>query len=147
VCGGYLAPPQVGGRAVGQMTGQEGERGRGALTIFLCSLVEKWRDGRTSSKCRKEEHYSDEKSSAALAGVPPSCCGALTHTGGPSVTSKTKPPLSFTAPSTDSDFQQQNLKAWQTLLTPGWIIGTFAFIGIIFVPIGIIVLMASQGGC
>lgn len=43
----------------------------------------------------------------------------------------------------DSDFQQQNLKAWQPLLTPGWVIWTFFVISIIFVPIGAIILDAS----
>lgn len=44
----------------------------------------------------------------------------------------------------DSDFQQQNLKAWQPLLTPLTVIGTFFFIGALFVPIGVVVLNASQ---
>jgi hypothetical protein len=44
----------------------------------------------------------------------------------------------------DSNFKQQRLKAWQPLLTPNWVIGTFALIGVIFIPIGIIVLLASQ---
>jgi len=45
----------------------------------------------------------------------------------------------------DSDFHQQNLKAWQPLLTPGWVIATFFVIGIIFVPIGVVILQASNG--
>jgi len=45
----------------------------------------------------------------------------------------------------DSDFHQQNLKAWQPLLTPGWVIATFFVIGIIFVPIGVVILNASNG--
>mmetsp|Transcript_9613 Transcript_9613/g.14004 ORF Transcript_9613/g.14004 Transcript_9613/m.14004 type:complete len:317 (-) Transcript_9613:22-972(-) len=44
----------------------------------------------------------------------------------------------------DSDFQQQNLKAWQPLLTPGWVIVTFFFISSVFIPIGGIVLDASN---
>jgi hypothetical protein len=51
-------------------------------------------------------------------------------------------PLSERPP--DSDFQQQNLKAWQPLLTPRWVIGTFAVVGILFVPIGVIVLEYSN---
>jgi hypothetical protein len=43
----------------------------------------------------------------------------------------------------DSDFQQQNLKSWQPLLTPSWVIATFFLIGIVFVPIGAIILSAS----
>jgi hypothetical protein len=40
----------------------------------------------------------------------------------------------------DSDFQQQRLKAWQPLLTPNWVIGTFAIIGAIFLIIGGIIV-------
>jgi len=43
----------------------------------------------------------------------------------------------------DSDFQQQRLKAWQPLLTPKWVIGTFIVIGIIFLPVGIGILYTS----
>jgi len=43
----------------------------------------------------------------------------------------------------DSDFHQQNLKAWQPLLTPGWVIATFFVVGIIFVPIGAVIIDAS----
>jgi hypothetical protein len=45
----------------------------------------------------------------------------------------------------DSDFQQQNLKAWQPLLTPTWVIGTFFTIGALFIPVGYQVLDASAG--
>jgi hypothetical protein len=45
----------------------------------------------------------------------------------------------------DSDFQQQNLRAWQPLLTPGWVIGTLFFIGCLFLPIGVVILQASEG--
>jgi len=44
----------------------------------------------------------------------------------------------------DSDFQQQRLKAWQPLLTPKWVIGTFIVIGIIFLPVGIGILVTSN---
>jgi len=44
----------------------------------------------------------------------------------------------------DSDFQQQRLKAWQPLLTPTWVIGSFLAIGILFIIIGIIVDAASN---
>jgi hypothetical protein len=43
----------------------------------------------------------------------------------------------------DSDFKQQRLKAWQPILTPMWVIITFASVGIIFMIIGILVLIAS----
>ena len=44
----------------------------------------------------------------------------------------------------DSDFKQQRLKAWQPILTPAWVIGTFVVIGIAFVPIGAVLLAASD---
>lgn len=44
----------------------------------------------------------------------------------------------------DTPFKQQKLKAWQPILTPNWVIGTFAVVGLIFIPIGIILLIESQ---
>ena len=44
----------------------------------------------------------------------------------------------------DNAFQQQRLKAWQPLLTPKWVIGTFLLIALIFIPIGIIILNVSN---
>lgn len=37
----------------------------------------------------------------------------------------------------DTNFKQQRLKAWQPILTPWWVIGTFFFVGIIFLPVGV----------
>jgi hypothetical protein len=45
---------------------------------------------------------------------------------------------------TDTPFKQQKLKAWQPILTPNWVIGTFAVVGLIFIPIGIILHTASE---
>lgn len=44
----------------------------------------------------------------------------------------------------DTPFKQQRLKAWQPILTPNWVIGTFALVGLIFVPIGVVLHMESQ---
>jgi hypothetical protein len=44
----------------------------------------------------------------------------------------------------DSDFKQQRLKAWQPILTPPWVIITFACVGVLFMIIGILVLVASN---
>jgi len=44
----------------------------------------------------------------------------------------------------DSDFKQQRLKAWQPILTPEYVILTFASVGVIFLAVGIAVLMASN---
>eukprot|EP00741_Cyanophora_paradoxa_P008740 tig00000140_g8462.t1 len=41
-------------------------------------------------------------------------------------------------------FKQQQLKAWQPILTPQWVISSFFIVGIVFVPIGIACLKASQ---
>ena len=44
----------------------------------------------------------------------------------------------------DSAFKQQKLWAWQPILTPGWVIGTFAVTGAVFVALGVAILVASQ---
>lgn len=44
----------------------------------------------------------------------------------------------------DTDFRQQRLRAWQPLLTPAWVIGTFFFIGLIFLPIGAVIMSESD---
>jgi len=44
----------------------------------------------------------------------------------------------------DTNFKQQRLKAWQPLLTPAYVIGTFFVIGIIFIPIGAVIFSASS---
>ncbi|CAK8542865.1 unnamed protein product [Lathyrus sativus] len=43
-----------------------------------------------------------------------------------------------------SRFSQQELPAWQPILTPGWVISIFTFIGLIFIPIGVASLFASE---
>ncbi|XP_020535786.2 ALA-interacting subunit 3-like isoform X1 [Jatropha curcas] len=45
---------------------------------------------------------------------------------------------------TYSQFTQQQLPAWKPILTPGWIITTFVFVGIIFIPIGLASMFASE---
>mmetsp|Transcript_11802 Transcript_11802/g.19231 ORF Transcript_11802/g.19231 Transcript_11802/m.19231 type:complete len:494 (+) Transcript_11802:288-1769(+) len=36
----------------------------------------------------------------------------------------------------DTKFKQQKLDAWQPILTPAWVIGTFVIVGLVFVPVG-----------
>ncbi|CAA6673434.1 unnamed protein product [Spirodela intermedia] len=43
-----------------------------------------------------------------------------------------------------SKFTQQELPACKPILSPGWVITTFAFIGLIFIPVGLASLFASQ---
>uniref|UniRef100_A0A0E0DU53 Uncharacterized protein n=1 Tax=Oryza meridionalis TaxID=40149 RepID=A0A0E0DU53_9ORYZ len=43
-----------------------------------------------------------------------------------------------------SKFTQQELPAWKPLYTPGIVIGAFSLIGIIFIPIGLVSIAASQ---
>ncbi|XP_078446222.1 ALA-interacting subunit 1-like [Wolffia australiana] len=43
-----------------------------------------------------------------------------------------------------SKFTQQELSAYKPLLSPGWIISTFGFIGLVFIPVGLASLFASQ---
>ncbi|RKP16562.1 Lem3/Cdc50, partial [Rozella allomycis CSF55] len=45
---------------------------------------------------------------------------------------------------TDTAFRQQRLKAWQPILTPKTVIPSFFMLGVIFIPIGIILLLASN---
>lgn len=44
----------------------------------------------------------------------------------------------------DSDFKQQRLPAWQPLLTPKWVILTFLIVGVVFIPIGTLIVTASN---
>jgi len=44
----------------------------------------------------------------------------------------------------DNAFQQQKLKAWQPLLTPGWVYGTFFTLGSLFVVLGLLIMSASN---
>ncbi|KAI3869889.1 hypothetical protein MKW92_036824 [Papaver armeniacum] len=41
-------------------------------------------------------------------------------------------------------FTQQNLPACKPILTPAWVITTFMLLGVIFIPLGLIALRASQ---
>lgn len=41
-------------------------------------------------------------------------------------------------------FKQQRLPAWQPVLSPAWVIGTFFLIGVVFIPIGIVLLVVSS---
>jgi len=43
-----------------------------------------------------------------------------------------------------SRFTQQELPACKPLLTPGWVITTFMLVGALFIPIGVISLVASH---
>ena len=49
--------------------------------------------------------------------------------------------------SLDTPFKQQRLKAWQPILTPNWVIGTFAVVGLLFIPIGIVLHIESNNVC
>lgn len=44
----------------------------------------------------------------------------------------------------NSDFKQQRLKAWQPLLTPKWVIGTFVSVGVVFIVLGAVILNESN---
>jgi len=44
----------------------------------------------------------------------------------------------------ETPFKQQNLKAWQPILTPIPVITTFLIVGIVFIPIGAVLLASSQ---
>lgn len=44
----------------------------------------------------------------------------------------------------DTPFKQQRMQAWQPILTPKSVIITFAVLGIVFIPIGIVVITVSN---
>lgn len=44
----------------------------------------------------------------------------------------------------DTPFRQQNLKAWRPILTPNLVILLFLIVGVVFIPIGVAVLSASN---
>jgi hypothetical protein len=44
----------------------------------------------------------------------------------------------------DTAFKQQRLKAWQPILTPKTVLPTFILVGILFAPIGGLLLWASD---
>ena len=44
----------------------------------------------------------------------------------------------------NSAFKQQKLPAWQPILTPKWVIGTFLTVAVVFVAIGALILSASN---
>lgn len=45
----------------------------------------------------------------------------------------------------DTAFKQQRLKAWQPILTASTALPVFFIVGIVFVPIGAVLLVASDG--
>ncbi|XAR54511.1 hypothetical protein NMG60_11029666 [Bertholletia excelsa] len=44
----------------------------------------------------------------------------------------------------DSRFTQQELPAWKPILTPGWVISAFLSVAVVFIPIGLASLFASE---
>jgi hypothetical protein len=44
----------------------------------------------------------------------------------------------------DTAFKQQRLKSWQPLLTPKSVIPVFFIIGLVFIPIGMVLKLASD---
>ena len=52
--------------------------------------------------------------------------------------------LSLCVARSDTDFQQQRLKAWQPALTPRWVVTVFVVLGVIFIPIGAALVYAAS---
>jgi len=44
----------------------------------------------------------------------------------------------------DNMFTQQRMPAWQPVLSPPWVIAVFLVIFIVFTPLGVFILLASQ---
>lgn len=64
--------------------------------------------------------------------------GASSSEGGPTNLMKESKKPKYTK------FTQQELPACKPLLTPGWVMATFMVVGIIFIPIGVVTLLASN---
>lgn len=64
--------------------------------------------------------------------------GASSSEGGPNNLIKESKRPKYTK------FTQQELPACKPLLTPGWVMATFMVVGIIFIPIGVVTLLASN---
>ncbi|XP_024377251.1 ALA-interacting subunit 1 [Physcomitrium patens] len=64
--------------------------------------------------------------------------GASSSEGGPTNLMKESKKPKYTK------FTQQELPACKPLLTPGWVMATFMVVGIIFIPIGAVTLLASN---
>eukprot|EP00262_Sarcandra_glabra_P008848 TRINITY_DN2270_c0_g1_i3.p1 TRINITY_DN2270_c0_g1~~TRINITY_DN2270_c0_g1_i3.p1 ORF type:complete len:349 (-),score=41.11 TRINITY_DN2270_c0_g1_i3:74-1120(-) len=69
-----------------------------------------------------------------------------TDGGGTSGTSGETQPISINSRRSKAyyRFTQQNLPACKPVLTPGWVITIFLLVGVIFIPIGLVALRASQ---
>lgn len=64
--------------------------------------------------------------------------GASSSEGGPNNLLKESKRPKYTK------FTQQELPACKPLLTPGWVMATFMVVGIVFIPIGVVTLLASN---
>jgi hypothetical protein len=62
----------------------------------------------------------------------------------PPTTAAGKEPAQSKKPDDTSAFKQQRMPSWQPVMSPPWVIGIFLALGIIFVPIGIIVIVSSD---
>ena len=69
--------------------------------------------------------------------------GAVHLLLGAALSITSSPPSRLASPP-DSPFYQQRLKAWQPILTPGWVILVFILIGAPFVGIGIWLMDADS---
>eukprot|EP01006_Ploeotia_vitrea_P035780 TRINITY_DN65935_c12_g1_i1.p1 TRINITY_DN65935_c12_g1~~TRINITY_DN65935_c12_g1_i1.p1 ORF type:complete len:343 (-),score=164.08 TRINITY_DN65935_c12_g1_i1:55-1083(-) len=45
----------------------------------------------------------------------------------------------------DTDFKQQRLRVWTPVMTPKWVIGTYSVVAATFIPLSIVLLVASSG--
>ncbi|KAK9118003.1 hypothetical protein Scep_016096 [Stephania cephalantha] len=62
----------------------------------------------------------------------------------PAASDSSAPPRRNSKKPKYSRFTQQELPACKPILTPGWVISTFVLVGIVFIPIGLSSLFASQ---
>ncbi|GKC28069.1 putative ALA-interacting subunit 2 isoform X1 [Tanacetum coccineum] len=70
---------------------------------------------------------------------------SMDHQGASSAATRNQPtPVLRGRSKAIHQFTQQSLPACKPVLTPAWVIGTFFLMGVIFIPVGLISLQASQ---
>ncbi len=111
----------------------------GALSVTLEDVME-WRD---EESVGKEKSSLERGNSIMFFGARLTKSLQKTKIWQTKVFPRNQPVLSLVL-SLDTAFKQQRLKSWQPLLTPKTVLPTFFIVGLIFIPIGVALYIASS---